>query len=62
MMIQQNVNAQPMRKAPGRQKGVTMIEYALIAALVAIAAIVTLGTLGNSINTKFGDVSTAISA
>lgn len=43
-----------------RQKGVTMIEYALIAALVGVFAVGALTTLGNDIVGKFGDVSTAM--
>jgi pilus assembly protein Flp/PilA len=44
------------------QKGATIIEYILIAALLSIAAIVVLGSLGSSISTKFGEVDTAVSA
>ena len=40
-----------------RQKGVTMIEYALIAALVGVAAVTTLTTLGTDISGKFTEVS-----
>jgi pilus assembly protein Flp/PilA len=42
------------------QKGVTMIEYSLIAALVGIAAIGSLGTLGDAIDTLFGTVADAL--
>jgi pilus assembly protein Flp/PilA len=42
------------------EEGVTMIEYALIAALVAIASIFTLGVLGTSVDTKFDEVNTAL--
>jgi pilus assembly protein Flp/PilA len=42
------------------QKGVTMIEYALIAALVAVAAVAVLATIGSDINTKFGSVASAL--
>jgi pilus assembly protein Flp/PilA len=45
-----------------RQAGVTMIEYALIAALVGVAAIIALTTLGGNISTKFGSIGTAVSA
>lgn len=38
------------------RKGVTMIEYALLAALVAIAASATLLTLGKDIDKKFAAV------
>ena len=42
------------------QKGVTMIEYALIAALVAVAAITILGTLGTNLTAIFTSVSDAL--
>jgi len=40
------------------EEGVTAIEYALIAALIAIALIVGAGLLGNSINNTFSNVAT----
>jgi len=44
-----------------RQAGVTMIEYALIAALVGVAAITALTTLGSNISTKFTGIGTSVS-
>jgi pilus assembly protein Flp/PilA len=44
-----------------RQSGVTMIEYALIAALVGVAAIIALTTLGGNISTKFTSIGTEVS-
>ena len=41
-------------------KGVTMIEYGLIAALVALVAIVGLRTIGTSLNTQFTSIGTTI--
>ncbi len=38
------------------QKGVTMIEYALLAALVAVAAVATLTVLGTTISGYFTTV------
>ena len=43
------------------QSGVTMIEYALIAALVAIAAILALTGLGTDIAAKFTAIGSSIS-
>ncbi|NTU68663.1 MAG: Flp family type IVb pilin [Chlorobiaceae bacterium] len=43
------------------QKGVTMIEYALIAALVAVVVIAALTTLGGNLTTIFTSISTALS-
>jgi Flp pilus assembly pilin Flp len=37
-----------------------MVEYALLVALISIAAIVTMTTLGTTIESKFGEVSTAV--
>lgn len=42
------------------QAGVTMIEYALIAALVAIVAIATLTDVGTAIKAKFTTVATEV--
>ncbi len=44
------------------QKGATIIEYVLIAALLSIAAIATLTSLGTSISSKFGTVNTKVTA
>lgn len=40
------------------EEGATAIEYGLIAALVAVAAMTAMGSLGNSLSTTFGMVST----
>ena len=42
--------------------GATAIEYGLIAALVSVAAVAALGTLGTSLSTMFGRVSTELQA
>ena len=49
---------QTMKNALNRraQKGVTMIEYALIAALIAVAAIAALTMIGNETKTTFNAV------
>lgn len=39
------------------EDGATAIEYGLIAALVAVAAMTAMGSLGNSLSTTFGLVS-----
>ena len=38
------------------RKGVTMIEYALIAALISIAAVATITVVGQRVNTAFTNV------
>jgi pilus assembly protein Flp/PilA len=43
------------------KRGVTMVEYALIAALVAIAAVTILATLGTSVSTVFSTVNSNMS-
>jgi pilus assembly protein Flp/PilA len=42
------------------QKGVTMIEYALIAALIAIVAITALTSVGQSLLAKFTAIATSL--
>lgn len=41
-------------------KGVTLIEYGLIAALIAVALAAILGTVGDNLNTLFTTVSTKV--
>jgi pilus assembly protein Flp/PilA len=43
------------------EDGATMVEYALMIALIAAALITVVGTLGTAISSKFTTVSTAIS-
>ncbi|MBB2971970.1 Flp family type IVb pilin [Mesorhizobium sp. RMAD-H1] len=42
------------------ESGATAIEYGLIAALVSVAVIGGASVLGNNINTKFGEIATAV--
>ena len=49
------------RGARARQRGVTAIEYALIASLIAVAVIGGVQTLGSEVSNTFGTVSTAVS-
>lgn len=42
------------------RKGVTMIEYGLLAALISIAAIVTLQTIGSQVKGAFDKVAEAL--
>jgi pilus assembly protein Flp/PilA len=42
-------------------KGATAIEYGLIAALIAVAAIAAMKSVGTTLNTTFGNVSTQMS-
>jgi pilus assembly protein Flp/PilA len=51
-----------IRKLYRDESGVTMIEYALIAALVAIAAISILTTMGTNVSKIFSKVSNKLSA
>ena len=42
------------------QSGATAIEYGLIAAGISVAIIAVVNTLGTTLNTKFGDISTQL--
>lgn len=42
------------------QAGATMVEYALIVALIALAVIVTVTAVGTQLDTKFGEIETAL--
>jgi pilus assembly protein Flp/PilA len=42
------------------ESGATAIEYGLIAALIAVVIITVLTNIGTSLNSKFGEVETAL--
>jgi pilus assembly protein Flp/PilA len=42
------------------QTGVTAIEYALVASLIAIAAVTFMGAIGTSLNTTFSNVAASL--
>ena len=42
------------------KRGAAMVEYALLAGLIAVVAIGTLTTLGTGVNAKFSSISTAL--
>jgi pilus assembly protein Flp/PilA len=44
------------------KRGVTAMEYGLIAALIAVVIIAALTTVGTSLSTKFNSIAAAISA
>jgi pilus assembly protein Flp/PilA len=41
-------------------RGVTAIEYGLIAALIAVAAVVVMGTVGTNLSTTFSEVASSL--
>ena len=51
---------QKIRKFVRNNKAATAIEYGLIAALIAVAAIAAMKGLGNSLNSTFSNVSSAM--
>jgi pilus assembly protein Flp/PilA len=49
-----------IRKFLKDERGVTLIEYGLIAALVGLTCVVALTALGGDLQTVFGNVSTSL--
>jgi pilus assembly protein Flp/PilA len=43
-----------------KNKGASLVEYALLVALISVAAIVAMTTLGDKLKAKFTEVSTAV--
>lgn len=60
-MEHKNISKCSARRLVGAyQKGVTMIEYALIAALIAVVSVATITTLGTTINAIWQNISSNI--
>jgi pilus assembly protein Flp/PilA len=53
---------QCIQQFTGDRRGVTMIEYALIAALVAMVAFAILQTMGSSLSKLYGKVNSKVTA
>ncbi len=49
------------KSLPAKQSGVTLIEYALLAALIAIASILMITGVGKSVNNTFSTVNSTLS-
>ena len=50
----------PQRISLGQEKGATMIEYALMVALIAIVATTAVKSVGTTVNTKFSSISSSL--
>ena len=48
------------RKTAKDEKGASMVEYALLVALIAVVCMVAVGTVGSNANTKFESVGTKL--
>ena len=46
----------------GDESGQNLVEYALVAVLVALAAITAMGTVGNSVNSAFTKIGTTLNS
>jgi len=53
---------QGVKRFVREEEGVTMVEYGLIAALIAIVCIAAIQTVGQNLNTVFGRIGTALGA
>ncbi|MEW6728580.1 MAG: Flp family type IVb pilin [Pseudomonadota bacterium] len=51
-----------MNKFMRDESGATMVEYAILVALISVAAIVVIQVLGNKINNVFNNVQSKINA
>ncbi|WP_165250975.1 Flp family type IVb pilin [Paludisphaera soli] len=49
-----------MNRLVSEEDGATMVEYALMVALIAVAAIVAVTALSAGLSAKFGEVTTAL--
>jgi pilus assembly protein Flp/PilA len=49
-----------LRRQAGAETGQTMVEYAIVAALIAIAAMGAIEALGGGISTVFGNIVSSI--
>jgi len=56
------MNALKTQPLPNKQNGATMVEYAIMVALIAIVAIVAVTNLGTTVTSEFTTANTSISS
>jgi len=54
------VTLRQLRRLAGADTGQTMVEYAIVAALIAVAAMAAVEALGGGISTVFGNIVSSI--
>jgi pilus assembly protein Flp/PilA len=47
---------QTVKTPSKKERGATMVEYAIMVALIAVVALTTVGTLGNKVNNTFDTI------
>jgi pilus assembly protein Flp/PilA len=55
-MTETNTNKSIEKKADKKQRGASMVEYALLVALIAIIAMVALRVMGQTVSTNFSKI------
>ena len=55
-----NINTVEIVEAQKDERGASLVEYALLVALIAIVAIAAVRTLGESISTKFSSLGSTV--
>lgn len=50
------------RPSPNSQQGATMVEYAIMLALIAVVSLGVITTLGQNVSTTFNTVNTSLSS
>ena len=55
-----NADGETVSRLIGDGRGVTAIEYGLIAALIAVAAVVVMGTVGTNLSGVFSQVASSL--
>ena len=60
-MSNKEIIAQKQKRNARNQRGASLVEYALLVSLIAVAAMAILGTLGGSITQRFTEINNSIS-
>ena len=61
-MNKSDLNEQVVEQQEENQKGASLVEYALLVALIAVVCIVAMKTLGNRVSEKFSAIATTVQA
>jgi pilus assembly protein Flp/PilA len=60
--LEENTVLKQIKSFIRNESGATLIEYGLVAALIAVFAIVAMQQVGSNVNTKFANIATTLNS
>jgi pilus assembly protein Flp/PilA len=60
MVVNKSVTEKKIQQRKKNERGASLVEYALLVALIAVVCILTITTIGNNANARLGEAAAAL--